>query len=250
MNAVQTALIVDDESGARWLLEELLRAHPEVRVIGRAASVGEAAHFLEGQTPDLIFLDWEMPGPAGLALLGRVAARTRVIFVTAHAQYALSAIQAGAQGYLLKPVHPGDLALVLERMGHFAPVAGRELARGKAAESREEEVGPIMLRHKGVIHLLAPQDILWVEAEQNYSRVYCQEEARNATVLKSLSSWEKDLPPEVCFRVSRSVLVRLGAISSLRWSGREDTLVHFEGSAQVLRLGRTAAGRLRLLLKD
>ena len=110
MNATLKTLIVDDEPLARELLASMLAAHPEVEVIGMAGSVAEARAFLERETPDVLFLDIEMPGARGLDLRGDLLPGTSTIFVTAFADYALEAFDFGARGYLLKPVDPSRLA--------------------------------------------------------------------------------------------------------------------------------------------
>ena len=110
MNATLKTLIVDDDPLARELLASMLAAHPEVEVIGMAGSVAEARAFLERETPDVLFLDIEMPGARGLDLWGDLLPGTSTIFVTAFADYALEAFDFGARGYLLKPVDPSRLA--------------------------------------------------------------------------------------------------------------------------------------------
>ena len=119
-----TALIVDDESPARNLMADLLRAHPRVEVIGMAASVAEAVRFVRTRPPDLIFLDVDMPGGHGFDLIPALEKKTHLVFVTAHERFALDAFGVGATDYLVKPVAPARLAVTLERVAQFPPQAG------------------------------------------------------------------------------------------------------------------------------
>lgn len=229
-------LIVDDEPLARELFASLLAAHPEVEVIGMAGSVPEARAFLERETPDLLFLDMEMPGSPGLDLRDDLPPGTRTIFVTAFAGYALEAFDFGACGYLLKPVDPSRLALVLERLG---PLPSR------TADALVESVA-----EGGKISRIPLERILWIEACQNYTLV--RQGDLNAPVMFSrpLSEWERLLPKQSFERLSRSLIVRLSSIQTVRWQSRDETFVDFLDCKHHLLLGRTAALRLKARLKE
>src|SRR5262249_2738819 len=117
-------VIVDDEAPARSELRHLLGAHPEVDVVGEAASAAEAARAIPGC--DAVFLDIELGGASGLdmARLLRGAPRPpAVVFVTAPAAYAVDAFAVEASDYLVKPVHPERLARVVARLAERAPDA-------------------------------------------------------------------------------------------------------------------------------
>ncbi|MFY8268892.1 MAG: LytR/AlgR family response regulator transcription factor [Terrimicrobiaceae bacterium] len=236
MNATLKTLIVDDEPLARDLLASMLSAHPEVEVIGTAGSVAEARAFLESETPDLVFLDMEMPGASGLDLRDDLPPGTRTIFVTAFADYALEAFDFGARGYLLKPVDPSRLALVLERLG--AEPSG---AVGGLAETVAEG---------GKISCIPLERILWIEACQNYTLVRQVDLDALVLVSRTLSEWVRLLPAQSFERLSRSLIVRLPPIQAVRWQSRDETFVDFLDCKHHLSLGRTAALRLKARLKE
>jgi two-component system LytT family response regulator len=236
MNATLKTLIVDDEPLARDLLASMLAAHPEVEVIGTAGSVAEARAFLESETPDLVFLDMEMPGASGLDLRDDLPPGTRTIFVTAFADYALEAFDFGARGYLLKPVDPSRLALVLERLG--AEPSG---AVGGLAETVAEG---------GKISCIPLERILWIEACQNYTLVRQVDLDALVLVSRTLSEWVRLLPAQSFERLSRSLIVRLPPIQAVRWQSRDETFVDFLDCKHHLSLGRTAALRLKARLKE
>ena len=116
MNARIKALIVDDEPLARIALATLLAEHGQVEIIGMAGGVKEARALLALHTPDVVFLDMEMPGGSGLELEPFLPASTRTIFVTAFADYALQAFQFGASDYLVKPVDSQRHKIALGRL--------------------------------------------------------------------------------------------------------------------------------------
>ena len=117
-----TALLVDDEPKAIERLASLLEAFDAVDIVGTAATADDAERFLAGRSVDVVFLDINMPGRLGIDLAGRLPHRTKVVFVTAHEDYAIQAFREGAVDYILKPVDRDRLAITLDRLD--APLAG------------------------------------------------------------------------------------------------------------------------------
>ena len=236
MNATLKTLIVDDEPLARGLLASLLAAHPEVEILGMAGSVAEARAFLERETPDVLFLDMEMPGASGLELRDDLPPATRTVFVTAFADYALEAFDFGARGYLLKPVDPSRLALVLERLG-AEPSGAADAAVDAVAEG-------------GKISRIPLERILWIEACQNYTLVRRVDLESPVIISRTLGEWERLLPMQSFERLSRSLIIHLPPIQTVRWQSRDETFVDFLDCKHQLSLGRTASLRLKARLKE
>ena len=97
------ALIIDDERLARNELKKLLQDFPEVEVIGEAANANEGIEKIESLSPDLIFLDIQMPGKTGFDMLTELERAPHVIFTTAYDEFALKAFEVNALDYLMKP---------------------------------------------------------------------------------------------------------------------------------------------------
>src|SRR5437764_14472875 len=113
------ALIVDDEEPARAELRYLLAAHPEVEVVGETATSAEALALAGSVRYDVVFLDIELPGMTGLEVARFVldrSERPRVVFVTAHARYAVDPFAVEASHHPVKPAEPERLARVVERL--------------------------------------------------------------------------------------------------------------------------------------
>src|ERR1700712_3059716 len=110
------ALIIDDERLARNELKKLLQDFPEVEVIGEAANANEGIEKIESLSPDLIFLDIQMPGKTGFDMLTELERAPHVIFTTAYDEYALKAFEVNALDYLMKPVEPKRLADALHKL--------------------------------------------------------------------------------------------------------------------------------------
>ena len=98
--------------------------------------------------------------------------------------------------------------------------------------------------------MVQPDQILWIEAEQNYSKVHTRSPDHSVLFLRTMTGWEEDLPSSDFHRISRSLIIRTDHIKTLSWRGRDETKVSFHESAKILSLGRTAAARLRAHLKS
>jgi DNA-binding LytR/AlgR family response regulator len=222
MNATLRALVVDDEPLARARLQRMLLAQGDVQVVGEAGSVAEAAPLVDSLTPDLVFLDVQMPGEDGFALLSRTRHRPAVVFVTAFDHYAVRAFEANAVDYLMKPFRPERLAaavararLVLARPDELARqlqqlLAAMNSARPGRAESLERLT--VRLGHKQLI--LKVEDVLWFGAEDKL--VFAATAADRHYVNFTLDELEKRLEPARFVRVHRSAIANLDHAAALR----------------------------------
>src|ERR1700738_4671140 len=110
------AIIIDDERLARNELKKLLLDFPEIEVIAEAANASEGVEKIDSLSPDLIFLDIQMPGKTGFDMLSELESAPHVIFTTAYDEYALKAFEVNALDYLMKPVEPKRLADALLKL--------------------------------------------------------------------------------------------------------------------------------------
>ena len=202
------ALVVDDEAPARGELRYLLAAHPEVEVVGEAATAHEALELAASVRYDVVFLDIEMPGMTGLEAARLVLDRRErpaVVFVTAHERYAVDAFSVEAFDYLVKPVEPERLARVTERL----------------AQARRSQAPPVekvaVVSAGGAKTLLDYDAIHWIEADGDYSRVHTYDRSYLAT--SSLRKLEELLPSARFARIHRSHLVNLAKVAAVRRAG-------------------------------
>lgn len=255
-----TALLVDDEPRAIERLASLLEAFDAVDIVGTAATADDAERFLAGRSVDVVFLDINMPGRLGIDLAGQLPPRTKVVFVTAHEDYAVEAFREGAVDYILKPVDRDRLAITLDRLdAALEPAASATEEEGNDASEWGEEAGDasadtadaVTLSGKRghSIDVVSYADIVWVEAVKNYSRVQARGR-RPRLVRRTMAEWEKLLPAAAFQRISRSLVVQLPAIKSTQWQSRDQTLLFFSGVPHALPVGRTAAARLKELLRE
>lgn len=198
------ALIVDDEAPARSELRYLLAGHPQIEVVGDAASASEALELARELRYDVVFLDVEMPGLTGLEAAPLVRERRdppAVVFVTAHERYAIDAFAVEAFDYILKPVDPDRLARVVERLQE----------RSSENASPVEKVAVVA---GGGTELLEYDQVHYVQADGDYSRVHTYDRSYLCTA--SLGELEERLPGARFARIHRSYLVNLSKVAGVR----------------------------------
>ncbi|HLP01768.1 MAG TPA: response regulator [Opitutaceae bacterium] len=204
------AVIVDDERLAREELRALLRAAPDVEIIGEAANATEAIDLLGRTTPDVLFLDIEMPGRNGFDLLSALPKSPReVVFVTAYDSFALRAFSVNALDYLMKPVRPARLEETLVRL--------RARLGAARAEEAESEIGgdvpatplgeddQFFLRDGDRCWFVPVRTLILVEAEGSHTRIHLKD--GKPLLHRSLAAMEARLPASLFLRANRSQLV-------------------------------------------
>lgn len=243
MKPIFRALLADDERLARKRLRELLRAHPEIEIIGEAASVPATVEFVAQESPDVIFLDIQMPPYCGFDALPQLRFLPRIVFVTAHDTFAVRAFEANAFDYLLKPVHPERLAETVRRLhANVAPPPVEQAASG-LLEMRDL----VTLRDKGSLRLVRVAKIAAIKAEAAYSDI-CISGEGCMLILRPIHEWEGCLPSPPFVRLDRSLLVNLELVRAVETLSRSETHVTLEGVERPLVLGRAASARLKRFL--
>ena len=223
-------LIVDDERLARSELRRLLDAHPDVAIAGEAANADDAEARLRAGNIDVLFLDIQMPGATGFDLLERLDRVPAVIFTTAYDQYAVRAFEVNALDYLLKPIRPERLAAALAKV------------RETRAEPKRPPPDRVFLRDGERCWIVAVADIVFFEAEGNYTRAYFGKE--RPLIRTSLQALESRVDPAVFFRASRRHLVNLRHIESIDEDVGDSYSVSLRGGHSVA-VSRRQSRKLR-----
>jgi two-component system LytT family response regulator len=222
------ALLIDDERLARSELRRLLSAFPDVVIAGEAANAKQAREQLTALSPDLIFLDVQMPGETGLELLESLEPPIPfVIFTTAYDEFAVKAFELNALDYLLKPVDPARLAAALERLRakRGAPAAPAERATKLAAEDK------VFVREGDRCWFVEVKSIRLLESEGNYTRVHFDN--AQPQLFRSLNAMEERLDPKYFFRANRRQIINLAWIDKIEPWFSGGLLVHLKGGAKV-----------------
>nr|WP_262897098.1 LytTR family DNA-binding domain-containing protein [Muricauda sp. CAU 1633] len=212
------AVIVDDEERHHNILGKMLKNFcPGIRVVGNVFSISEAIPLVEGEKPDLVFLDIEMPGGNGFTIFDHFEEPPfQVIFTTAFDLYAINAIKYAALDYLLKPINIGELKNAVARAEKILEKQSKvNLEKIQVLKSNiqleDRSLTKIALRSSEGIDFVEAQDVIRVEANQVYSNFYLQN-GKKILVSKPLGEFESMLESCNFFRVHKSHMINLDHI--------------------------------------
>lgn len=251
------ALIIDDEPLARRRLQRALAQIPDVLVVGEAGNIRDALDQIAEHRPNLLLLDIQMPNGSGFDLLAEITEPApTVIFVTAFDEYAVSAFEARAIDYVLKPVEFARIAESVERarkalhaqeqdqrlieLQEIVATLRAELAR------RDEKALSFWVNSRGETHRVAASDIVWIEAERDYARIHTA--TRSWLYHESLSSLEERLDSRSFVRVHRSAIIRRERVTAFTRGAFASLTAVLDNGAEV-RVGRTYEREIRGELK-
>ena len=221
------ALIVDDEPPARRNIALLLEREPDVEIIGECGSGNDALAAIRSLSPDLLFLDVQMPECDGFDVLEMLGSKMppAIIFVTAYDQYALRAFDAGALDYLLKPFDNARFERAITR------------AKDKIRLSRHAapKTDRLVIKSGGQVFFVKTSEIDWIEADDYYACLHVG--PRNHLLRRSLAELEQDLDPALFCRIHRSAIVNINQIKNLKLNPDGEYNVVLENGSE-LRLSR------------
>ena len=211
-----TAIIIDDETSSRNALRQKLTNHcPDILIIGECENGEEGIKMLARQTPDIIFLDVEMPRMNGFTMLQQLTDKNfEVIFITAYDHYAIRAIKFSALDYLIKPVEVEDLKAAVEKLTQKRkqPAGNNriELLLQNFLDDKKAHQRIAISSMEGLQFLLT-DDIIYLEANSNYTNFYLTGN-RKITASKTLKDFEELLPPSVFIRIHHSYLINKNGV--------------------------------------
>ncbi len=233
-------LLVDDEPLAREMLREMLQHDPEVQIVGECTNGREAVAAIRALSPDLLFLDVQMPEVGGFELLETLGAGNmpHVIFVTAYDNYAVRAFEVHALDYLLKPFDRERFDISWKRAKTQIKrekngVDQRILALLEDLKAGSKYLERLVIKSGGRIYFLETNDIDWIEAEGNYVSVHSGKKAH--LLRETISSLEAQLDPKKFLRIHRSSIVRIDRIQELQpWFHGEFRVILQNGTQLTL----------------
>ena len=235
------AVIVDDEELARAFLREMLRGHPEIELAAECANGFEAVKAVVEHSPDLLFLDVQMPKLDGFEVLELIEPGPAVVFVTAYDQYAMRAFDAHAVDYLLKPFGADRFERALERAK--ARLGERKLPTEVAADRpATERPQRIVVKDGTKVHVIPLDRLDYVEAQDDYVALHSA--GKSYLKQQPIGSLESALDPARFVRIHRSTIVNLERVARIEPYGKESRLAILHDGT---RLPVSRSGYARLL---
>jgi two-component system LytT family response regulator len=243
MKKIRT-LVVDDEPLARERLTSLLAAEPDIEVLGQCRDGEEAVRGIMDHTPDLVFLDVQMPAMNGFEVIEAVGSERMplVIFVTAYDQHALKAFQVRALDYVLKPFDRERFQEALQRAraqiqrDETGDLGRRLLALVKDLRRDQPKTDRLVVKSGGRLFFLRTDEIDWIEAAGNYVRLHVG--TTSHLLRETMNAIEGRLDAEKFFRIHRSRIVNMERIQEMQpWLNGEYAVVLRTGTRLTLSRG-------------
>lgn len=235
-----SVLIVDDEPFARDKIRNFLNDEVDFEVIGECGNGRQAVEVLHATSPDVLFLDIQMPEMNGFEVLQNIdlPSLPLIIFVTAFDEFAINAFEIHALDYLLKPFDYERFQKTLDRIRKAARTNGSVLSAKlekllEQIESKPKYLQRLMIKARGDIYFLKTDEIDWIEASGNYITIYSGKKTH--LLRESLSSIAEKLNPEQFARIHRSQIVNIERIEKLNSDMHGEYIITLKnGKALVL----------------
>lgn len=249
-------LVVDDEPLSRLGVTARLRPHADITLVGECSTGEQALESIARLTPDLVFLDIQMPGLSGLQALKEVPPHRRpmVIFLTAYDDYAVEAFEVQALDYLLKPVDDARFELAIDRARRLSQMkqedASGEHVQGAAQGSGQSPSEPLRrfaVRRGSEITFVNVSDVEWIEGLGDYAGLHVG--SRTHLIRESLTALAQRLDQRSFLRIHRSTIVKIDAILRIEPLANRDYLITLQNQI-IVRSSRTYSKAVRNLMQN
>jgi len=243
-NTPTRVVIVDDEPLARERLRTLLADEPGMEIVGEANDGRSAVEAIASLSPDLAFLDVQLPGSTGFEIIEQVGASRMpfVIFVTAYDRYALRAFDVHALDYLLKPFDRERFRQAIARVRQQldrrsnGDLEKRLLALVQDLKPAQPRVDRFVVKSGGRVFFVRNDEIDWIEAAGNYVKLHVGSDSH--LFRETMNAVEARLDPDVFFRIHRSHIVNIERIRELQpWFNGEYVVFLKNGTRLTLSRG-------------
>ena len=249
-------LIVDDEQLARDEVSYLLKAHPDIEIVGQGRNGLEAVSLIKELEPELVFLDVQMPGLDGLGVVRKLTEKKiplpHIIFATAYEQYAVQAFEVNAVDYLLKPFDRARLAKALQRARKLIESEqspGADKIEAVIESLQQPRTAKIIIKAQNRMMLVDSREVVYATIEDGIITVVSRD-LEGISNYRTLEELQAFLPQETFWRVHRSYLVNLNRIKEVVPWFKSSYLLRMDDKKQTqVPVSRTQTRRLRELLK-
>ncbi|WP_343729200.1 LytTR family transcriptional regulator DNA-binding domain-containing protein [Duganella sp.] len=225
-------IIVDDEMLARGVVREYLSEHADVEVVAECANGFEAVKAITELSPDLVFLDIQMPKLDGFEVAELAGNKTRYIFATAYDQYAIKAFEFHALDYLLKPFSQQrfDQALAHARanLGAGGDAVDKMV---REAAGRNKPLGRVLIRDGAKVHVINAEKIEHIEAQDDYVQI--RSEGKSYLKNQRMSELEEQLDAGQFLRVHRSYIVNIAFVDRIEQATKDSHVAILKDGSRV-----------------
>jgi len=212
------AVIAEDEPLLRAEFKEMLtRLWPELSICAEAEDGVETLHAIEQHSPDVLFLDIQMPGMSGLEVARQTGSKCHIVFVTAYDQYAVAAFEQGAVDYVMKPFSASRLATTVSRLKDKVGSAPANLdgllQTLLKANATKEYLRWITASQGQDLRLITVDEICYFQADNKYTLVVTAQQ--QSLIRRSIKELMQELDPALFWQIHRGTVINVNAISGV-----------------------------------
>jgi len=214
------AVIAEDEANLREQLRETLATvWPELEICAEAQDGVHALRALERHSPDMIFLDIEMPGLNGIEVAKRASGRCHVVFVTAYDSYAVTAFEQGAVDYVMKPLTGARIAHSVERLRERLKsrppdiVGLLEKIAGRLDNRKPEYLRWVTASDGADTRLVTVDEVIYFRSDNKYTTVATAD--REALIRVGIKDLAEQLDPTAFWQIHRGTIVNVAYIAGV-----------------------------------
>jgi len=225
-------LIVDDEQNARETVKAYLKKTPLAKAtIEEADSIDSTLKALDNFKPDLALLDINLSDGTSFDLLSRLdQIHFKIIFISAHDEYAINAFRFNALDYILKPINPLEFSEAIKKVMAADILPTKDQLSSLNQSISEKSSNRLVLKDSQSIYVVDIKDIIHCKSESNYT-VFYLEDGSQITISKTLAEYEELLRGKGFFRPHRSYLINLYQIK--KYDKREGGFIQMKNNENV-----------------
>lgn len=240
-------IVIDDEPLARMIIIDYLKQYEEFQLVAECGDGFQGAKAIHQHTPDLVFLDIQMPKLTGFEMLEIIDEMPNVIFTTAFDEYAIKAFEKNAIDYLLKPISKERFAQALNKLKHTLPnTDAPQQTREQVKTIREEEsLERIVVKNGTQIKIIPVHQVTYLEAYDDYVKIH----TKDAMFLKNktMASFEKQLDPKQFIRVHRSFIAKVDQLAKIEPMEKESYIATLL-TGEKINVSKSGYARLKQII--
>lgn len=229
------AIIVEDSELARLELKTQLKFFPQINLLDEATNVSQAVEMITKLSPDVVFMDIDLPDGNAFDILQQLIITPKLIFITAFENFALNAFEHDSVDYLLKPIRKERLAKAIDKLDMLFTKSSTKITQD----------GHFFVKDGEKCWLVKLADVRYIEADGNYSKIYFKDQS--PLIYRSLNSIEEKVEDNILFRANRKQLVNLKFVSSIEAGDGGILYLTMECGAE-LEVSRRQASKFKQLL--
>jgi len=210
------SVVVDDVDMMRATLKKVLDGFSHIEIVGEALAYESAREVINSTKPDLVFLDIDLNGLTSIDLLNEITCEPKIIFITSHPDFAIKAFELNAVDYILKPISGDRLKKAIDRVTEMNN--DLKVTNINDADERFKPEQIILLNFDSKLTFIKIQDINYIEAFGNYTKIYMTDGKLSITY-NSIKNWDNRLPNDVFIQIHRSSIINLLNVAKIeKWT--------------------------------